>query len=201
LKGQVDSERYEEIRRQLEYQAGQAVVWRDAVTGWFLRASGIADAKSRASTHPGRLEAERAALETYTITAVTPWEAASGGKGIDCDAPTCAATFTYSGPPGPRDIVVQYFDVNTGAARFRLLVGGRRIGEWTAADRLPTRALDGSSSTRKIFERVPLRDGDAIRIEGFRDAGDGAALDYIEIRPVTSGKISSSSHARVPHRN
>ena len=32
---------------QLEYQAGHAIVWRDAVTSWFQRASGIADAKGR----------------------------------------------------------------------------------------------------------------------------------------------------------
>ena len=38
---------------QLEYQAGQAIVWRDAVTSWFLRASGIADAKGRVGTLSG----------------------------------------------------------------------------------------------------------------------------------------------------
>ena len=43
---------------QLEYQAGQAVVWRDAVTNWFLRASGIPDAKGRVGNYPGRFEAE-----------------------------------------------------------------------------------------------------------------------------------------------
>ena len=36
-----------EVLAQLEYQAGQAEVWRDAVTNWFLRASGIPDAKGR----------------------------------------------------------------------------------------------------------------------------------------------------------
>ena len=37
---------------QLTYQAGHAIVWRDAVTRWFLRASGIADAKGRVGTYP-----------------------------------------------------------------------------------------------------------------------------------------------------
>ena len=41
LKGLVDERRYNEILAQLEYQAGQAEVWRDAVTNWFFRASGI----------------------------------------------------------------------------------------------------------------------------------------------------------------
>ena len=44
--------------RALEYQAGQAQVWRDAVNNWFHRASGIADAKERVGKHPGRFEAE-----------------------------------------------------------------------------------------------------------------------------------------------
>ena len=43
LKGAVDDQRYQEVLAQLEYQAGQAEVWRDAVTNWFLRASGIPD--------------------------------------------------------------------------------------------------------------------------------------------------------------
>jgi alpha-glucuronidase len=167
------------------------------VTRWFLRASAIADAKGRVGNYPGRLEAEAAALDKYTVRPVTPWEAASGGQAVHCQAASCAATFTYAGTSGPRDIVVQYFDVNTGAARFRLLVGGRQIFEWTAADRLPTRTPDGSSSTRRIIQAVSLRNGDAIRIEGMPDGGDGAALDYIEIRSGRAGADSSKSPARV----
>ena len=47
LQGRVDEQRYREVLAQLEYQAGQAEVWRDAVSNWFLRASGIPDAKGR----------------------------------------------------------------------------------------------------------------------------------------------------------
>ena len=31
----------------LEYQAGHAIVWRDAICNWFLRTSGIPDEKGR----------------------------------------------------------------------------------------------------------------------------------------------------------
>ena len=58
LAGKVDERRYQEILAQLEYQAGQAVVWRDAVDTWFQTASGIADAKGRVGHEPGRVEAE-----------------------------------------------------------------------------------------------------------------------------------------------
>ena len=47
LAGRVDERRYGEVLAQLEYQAGQAAVWRDAVSQWFLRESGIADAQDR----------------------------------------------------------------------------------------------------------------------------------------------------------
>jgi len=47
LKGHVDDERYQDILARFEYQAGQAVVWRDAICGWAYRLSGIPDAKGR----------------------------------------------------------------------------------------------------------------------------------------------------------
>ena len=182
LKGRVDDERYEMVLKQLEYQAGQAVVWRDAVTRWFHRTSGIADAKGRVGIHPDRVEAESATLEGYVSAPVTPWEAGSGQGAVECKAEKCTATFTHAGAAGRYDLIVQYFDVNTGAAQFRLRVGGNVLSEWTAGDRLPTRRLDGSSSYRRVIPDVPLRRGDAIAIEGVPDAGETAALDYIEIR-------------------
>jgi alpha-glucuronidase len=206
LKGRIDDERFEEVRAQLEYQAGQAIVWRDAVTRWFHRASNIADARGRVDNYPGRMEAENAKLEGYVAKPVAPWETASGAGAVECPpspsasagqvppspsasaGAACSASFQYSGPAGTRDIVVQYFDVNTGSARFRIRVGNRIVGEWLAADRLPTRKIDGSSSSRRIFADVTLKDGDIITIEGMPDGGESAALDYIELQPSGGSK-------------
>src|SRR5256885_10155726 len=47
LRGHVDDERYGDILARLEYQAEQAVVWRDVICKWFYGLSGIADAKGR----------------------------------------------------------------------------------------------------------------------------------------------------------
>jgi alpha-glucuronidase len=184
LTGRVDPDRFAAVGEQLAYQAGQAIVWRDAVTRWFHRVSGIADTAGRVDRYPGRVEAESAALTGYQPAAVTPWETASGEGAVECAIATCSAGFTYTGTTGPRDITVQYFDVNTGTARFRLKIGDRLVGEWTAADRLPTRRLDGSSSSRRTFVDVALRRGDTIVVEGTPDAGETAALDYIEILPT-----------------
>ncbi len=184
LKGLVDEQRYTAILAQLEYQAGQAEVWRDAVTNWFLRASGIPDEKGRVGHYPGRIEAESMKLKGYTTLDVTPAEDASGGKAVTCAAVPCAASFPYAGAAGWYTIRVQYFDQNNGSAHYRVWVAGQLVDEWTAADRVPSQKIDSTSSTRRSISMVALRPGDEIRIEGVPDRGETAAIDYVEIVPV-----------------
>jgi alpha-glucuronidase len=181
LKGRIDDQRYQGVLRQLEYQAGQAQVWRDAVTSWFLRASGIPDQPGRVGHYPGRFEAEAMSLEGYATVAVTPWEAASGGQAVSCPVASCAATLRYGGPAGWYTLRVRYFDQNNGVSHFRLRVAGQTIDTWAADDRVPTTKIDGSSCSLRIVAGAALRPGDEIRIEGTPDGGETAALDYIEI--------------------
>lgn len=181
LEGLVDEQRYREILAQLEYQAGQAEVWRDAVVTWFWKTSGIPDEQGRAGVHPGRIEAESMRLDGYTPVAVTPWETASGETAVSCAVARCRAAFTYSGPADWRTLRVRYFDQNNGTARYRVLVNGDVAEAWLASDRVPTQKLDGSSSALKIIEGLALRPGDEIVIEGTPDGGEAAAFDYIEI--------------------
>jgi alpha-glucuronidase len=181
LRGRVDDLRYDEVLAQLEYQAGQAIVWRDAVTRYFARLSSIADAKGRVGNYPGRVEAESMQLEGFAAREITPWEAASGGKAVACSAQSCSATLKFEGAAGWYTLRVQYFDMPDGVARFRLLVGAQTIDEWSAADHIPARRLDAGASSRRVITGVALRPGDEIRIEGMPDRNDPAALDYIEI--------------------
>ncbi len=183
LTGRIDDRRYREVLSQLEYQAGQAEVWRDAVNNWFLRASGIADDKGRVGHHPNRVEAESMRLEGYAPVSVTPWEAASGGQAVSCPIGQCAATFRYDGVAGWFTLRVQYFDQNNGAAHYRLRVGNQVVDEWAAAARVPSAKIDGSTSTRRAVTGIALRPGDAIRVEGLPDGGESAAFDYVEILP------------------
>ena len=88
LKGRVDPALFDDVAARLEYQAGHAIVWRDAIVQYFLKQSGIADDKGRAGHYPGRLEAEDARLTGYKVIDVTPWEDASGGKAVSCQAMT-----------------------------------------------------------------------------------------------------------------
>lgn len=183
LKGRVDVQRYQEVLNRLEYQAGHARVWRDAVCNWFLRTSGIPDVKNRAGKFPGRVDAEAMKLEGYQIEEVRPWEAASGSKAIRCLSTRrqCSASFRYVGKPGWYDVGIQYFDQNNGASRFKLFIASKLVAEWVAEDVLPTSKMDAHSSTRRRIRGLALHPGDEIRIEGFPDGGEGAPIDYVEI--------------------
>jgi alpha-glucuronidase len=184
LQPHIDEQRFAEVLHQLQFQAGQAQVWRDAVSMWFLRASGIPDQKGRVGNYPGRVEAESMTLDGYAIKPVVPWEDASGGKAIECGAAKCSASFHYDGEPGWHTIRVQYFDQSSGVSHFRLFVGSQPVDEWAADAQVPERRtkVDASSSTRRTITGIALRKGDEIRVEGVPDAMERAAIDYIEIR-------------------
>ena len=182
LKGRVDEQRYTETLTKFEYQAGHAIVWRDAVARWFARESGIADAKGRVGHYPDRVEAEEMQLDGYTAVDVTPWENASGGKGIECAAASCSASFKFNRPAGWYEVNVQYFDLPAGDAKFRMYVNDQLVNEWVADNHLPARRLGGDASTRRWIAGVALRPGDTVRVEGIPDGGDHAALDYVTVR-------------------
>lgn len=183
LRGLIDEERYQAVLARLEYQAGHAIVWRDAVCNWFFRISGIPDAQGRVGRYPGRTEAESMKLDGYAVQGVTPWETPSGGKAAVCPQAACAAEFRFDGTPGWYRIAAQYCDVSGGAAKYRLSIGGQRVLAWAADDTLPSDNADGHTSTRRTISGIALRSGGVIRIDASPDGNDRAALDYVEIGP------------------
>ncbi len=197
LDGFIDQERYDKTLKLLEYQAGHAIVWRDAVTNWFEKMSGIPDDKGRVGRYPNRVEAEAMRLDGYTAIDVTPWETASGGKAVVCkDRAACTVSTTMDRPAGWYDLAVQYFDLRGGAASFRLLLNKQVIGEWKADNLLPGTAPDGDNSTRYTLGGVPLRPGDMLTIEGAPDGADPAAIDYLEIMPEAASAANSASQGK-----
>ncbi len=147
LKGRIDDERYTFVLAKLQYQAGHAIVWRDAITNWFLKMSGIPDAQGRVGHYPDRVEAESMQLQGYERMEVVPWEAASGGEGVQCPASSqsCDASFRFTGNAGTYDLDVEYFDQNNGASKFRVYVGDRLLDEWLADAHLPSNKPDADS--------------------------------------------------------
>jgi alpha-glucuronidase len=183
LKGHIDDERYDVVLAQLQYQAGHAKVWRDAVCTWFLHKSGIADNEGRVGNYANRFEAESLSREGYEPQNVTPWETASGGQCAQVADPAGKGVLSmkYEGKPGWFQVSVAYFDENDGASKFRLLVAEQVVDEWTADDTLPDNKPNGHTATRYQTGRVALRPGDVIRVEAVADGGERAAIDYLEI--------------------
>jgi alpha-glucuronidase len=189
LKDKIDPALFNDELARLEYQAGHAIVWRDAIVQYFLKESGVPDARGRAGQFPGRLEAEDARLTGYKVIDVHPWEDASRGEAVTCAEKTCTAEWTYSGVAGKFKIAVQYFDLQLGTAHFTLDLNGRQMVSWAASDTLTSRRPDGDNSTRFTYSGpdshgVELKPGATLRVEGVPDDSDSAALDYIELDPV-----------------
>lgn len=186
LHGLIDEDRYQRTRTLFEYQAGHAIVWRDAVSEWFLRMSGIPDGMGRVGHYPNRIEAESMQSDGYIPVAVTPWETASGGKAMVCDrAAACTLTAKLNKPAGVYKIAVQYFDIHPGTAQYELLLNGKTVVHWRADNTLPPavadKKLDGHTSTRFTIPEVNLMPGDTLMLRSMPDDAEPAPVDYIEI--------------------
>lgn len=190
IEGKIDPDLYRDVLPRLEYQAGHAIVWRDAVVQYFWKLSGIADEKGRAGNFTGRMEAEDARLSGYQVIDVKPWEDASRGRAVSCGTASgampqsCTAEWTYSGAAGKFDLAVEYFDVQGGAAKFAVSVNGHPANdeaEWAADAVFPTHRPHGDNSVRRVLHGVELKPGDVIRVTGTPDGNDAAALDYVEV--------------------
>jgi alpha-glucuronidase len=197
LKGRIDDKLYDDVSARLEYQAGHAIVWRDAIVQYFFKLSGIPDDQGRAGRYPGRLEAEDARLTGYKVIEVNPWEDASGGEAVSCAAnaeqSSCSAEWTWSGPAGRFNIAVEYFDLQGGTAQFTLRIDGQPADSWQADATLPSRRPNGDNSIRRTVRNIALKPGDVLTIEGTPDATDTAGLDYIEVTPASQTLATSTS--------
>lgn len=185
LQGKVPDATYAEVLKRLEFQAGHAIVWRDAITKWFERISGIPDDLHRVGNYLNRIEAESMTLDGYTPVDVTPWETASGGKAVVCkERAECSASTAWNKPDGWYDIAVQYFDLRSGASQYTLEVAGHAIAHWTADAALPDYRMNGNTSTRHTVHNVALHRGDTLRLVGRPDGREPAPVDYIAVTPA-----------------
>jgi alpha-glucuronidase len=186
LHGLIDEDRYQRTLALFEYQAGHAIVWRDAVSEWFLRMSGIPDVLGRVGHYPNRIEAEAMQSDGYKTVAVVPWETASGGHAVECDRATaCTLTAKLDKPAGIYNIAVQYFDIHPGNAQYEVLLNGKSIAHWSAENTLPPavsdKKLDGHTSTRFTIPGIHLMPGDTLVLHSTPDGVEPAPVDYVEI--------------------
>jgi alpha-glucuronidase len=182
----IDDDRYNETLKLFTYQAGHAIIWRDAVTRWFQKESSIPDNQGRVGNYPNRIEAEDMSAEGYTTVDVKPWETASNSKAVVCNQPTgCTLATKLDKPAGAYNITVQYFDYWSGKSHFTLDLNGKPIGTWIADDTLPPARAEnqpnGDTSTRITFPNITLKPGDTLTLHGTPDNTEPAPVDYIEI--------------------
>ncbi len=184
--GLLDKDRYNETLKLFTYQAGHAIVWRDAVTRWFQKESGIPDKQGRVGNYPNRIEAENMTAEGYIPVDVKPWETGSNSKAAVCNQPIgCTLTTKLDKPAGTYNITIQYFDYWSGKSHFTLDLNGKPIGTWIADDTLPPARAEnqpsGDTSTRITFPNITLKPGDTLTLHGTPDNTEPAPVDYIEI--------------------
>jgi alpha-glucuronidase len=192
LHGHIDEERYAKVLALQRFQAGHAIVWRDAITRWFEQQSGIPDAKGRVGHYPDRIEAESMQLDGYTVQDVTPFEIASGSKAIICTKPQCSATAVVAKPSGQYRIAVAYYDYLNGVSRYNLELNGKVIGQWSADDTLPGNSISASTAARWTdWNPLALKPGDVLKLIAHPDGGEPAPVDYIEIVPLQKEKRKS----------
>jgi alpha-glucuronidase len=191
VKGKIDDERFNHVLERLTFQAGHAIVWRDAISGFYKNKSGIPDEKGRVGSHPWRIEAENMTLDGYTMVNVTPIETASGGKAVTTSSTgrpgTARAKLTF--PAGIYDLAVGYYDIFGGRASWQLFLGDTLVGNWTGngEDRFghaPSTKLDGHTATRITFRGVSVAPGDEVKVVGTPDGNELAPLDYVAVLPT-----------------
>ncbi|ORX36393.1 glycoside hydrolase superfamily [Kockovaella imperatae] len=196
----VDENRYTSVLSQLEYQAGHAIVWRDAMVKWYLNKSGIADEVDR-SDGSYKIEATSMASipsGSYIPYTVKPWFTSSSGKAMVLGSNGTGSLYTLldSIPDGIYDVSVNYFDLSTGISNWQLYLGPmgtEMAGQWMGNtefthSHVSSPYLDGHSATRKTFRGIRIKRGDTLKISGQSGAsgakGDPAPIDYVLLSPV-----------------
>ncbi|KIW12587.1 hypothetical protein PV08_09865 [Exophiala spinifera] len=192
LRGKIDEERYNETLFRLQFQAGHAIVWRDAIANFYHNLSGIADSAGRVGHHPWRIQAESMTLDGYVPYAVSPFEAASNATGIvtSSNSTTGTASTTLNFPNGTYDLAINYFDLMGGVSSWTVSINNDTVGSWEADNvdtgRLGHAAseyLDAHSATRITFRNVTVAKGDVLKIVGTPDGIEPAPLDYVAVLP------------------
>ncbi|CZR65625.1 probable alpha-glucuronidase A [Phialocephala subalpina] len=190
LKGKIDDQRFEDVLFRQEYQAGHAIVWRDAINDFYHNLSGIPDLGGRVGNHPWRIEAESMVLDGYKSYTVSPFEAASNYSAVVTvtNSTVGTASTTLGFPDGKYDVGVNYYDLIGGISHFEMFLNEKSIGSWAGdlENRLghaPSVYLDGHSATRKTIRGVNVKKGDVLKIVGTPNGIEPAPLDYVVFLP------------------
>ncbi|CAK7206180.1 hypothetical protein SEUCBS139899_008966 [Sporothrix eucalyptigena] len=190
--GLVDPDRYASIANQLAFQAGHAIVWRDAICTFFADLSKIPDQHGRVGRHPWRIEAEAMTLKGYARQKVSPAITASGGEAVVASGrqASISTTIPSSIPAGVYTLAINYFDLAGGRSKYSVQINDKTVGSWAgnAEDvfgKATSTHLDGHSAMRVSFPGVQIAAGDTVTVLGTPDGAEQAPLDYLSLLPAS----------------
>lgn len=81
-----------------------------------------------------------------------------------------------------------YYDVNGGAADWRLLISDEEVGGWTGdiedhISKAVSGGMDGHTAARMVFKNVTIGSGSTVTVEGSPNGSEGAPVDYVVFLP------------------
>jgi RTX calcium-binding nonapeptide repeat (4 copies) len=136
-----------------------------------------------------KVEAENMSLDHYHVEANS---AASGRDLISLKdtGDTGTASLTFSGSSGFYDILLNYVDETDGQAQLSVQVNDASVDSWRLDQSLGSSDPIPQTFTQHIMSHVLLQTGDTVSINGTRDRGEWARVDYISFSPrVGSGYL------------
>ncbi len=186
LRPLLDEERFQAMLHRFEYQAGHAVVWRDAICRWFSNLSEITDDHERVFREPNRVPIETAVAQGtgYELIAVEPWEVSHSGKAAVLIGEKGTLRILQVNREGLHNIHVWHFDPAPGGARYELWIDQVMVDSWSNTGRFPSSKRDAHTKTRRTIPQVSLNEKSFIELRAQGTSMDRAAIDFIEIEPL-----------------
>lgn len=190
LEREIDQQRFHEVLHQLTFQAGHAIAWRDSIVDYYHNLTQIPDEKGRVGSHEWRIEAESMVLDGYNMITPNPSESASNFSLVTTVTNSTRATATtqLQVKTGIYDVVVVYFDISGGVAKWEAYLDNQLLGKWQGDNEYTlshaaTQKPDGGSKARITFSDVHVKQGNTLKIVGVADGMDTAPLDYVAVSP------------------
>ena len=89
--------------------------------------------------------------------------------------------------------MVAYYDQNHGVGRLSASLEGVALDDWQLDQDLGASSVNEKTfATRTIATQIQVNAGDELRLEGLRDGGERARIDYVEFVPVSAPVVSVS---------
>ncbi len=116
---------------------------------------------------------------------------ASGGQLIKTNS-SLTATTAFTGPTGLYNIIIGYWDEDDGASPVTVTLDGATLDSWTFDQDLGEGAASVNNFvTRTVANAVTLNSGAVLALQGSKESGEYARIDYIEFVAVDESNPES----------